>query len=1698
MPDEPKNPEDNNAAMDGAMREYARTGGPGDDEGFIAGVMRRIRAGTRGSEGDWPWLFSGGFWKVAALLAFLLALGLGGKTWVVETAQPDPTQVVLVTQPRVEPGEMTPVRVFVRDETQRKPIPNAQVRLMMVGSRGTRKIASARTNDEGIADITAELSQNLDEGDYTLRAEVSGKSGKADAEQSVSIARTYRTMLSTDKPLYQPGQIIHMRALSMETDSLKPAGGREVAFEVRDAKGNKVYRKNAETSDFGIAAADFKLANQVNEGAYTIAVTVGDATSEREVKVERYVLPKFKVSLAADRGFYAPGEIVKLTLNADYTFGKPVADGEVKIRADEFLESFRTFAETRGQTRAGGDFEAEIQLKDAFAGTNLNQGDASVRLVAEVTDATGETQSQTLEVKVTNQPLRIEVFPESGELVQNVENTLYIVTAYPDGSPAKAIVYTGGGTRLQTNELGIGKVKLTPNKPNLKLTLSARSDRGAEVRVTKELIVGTRADGILLRTDRAVYQQGETANLSVLSASRAKRVFLDVVKNGRSFATSTIELNGSEGAYAYDIPTDVAGTVQLQAYAILDNGDIARDTKIIQVHRADALTIQAKLDAETYKPAEKAMIEFLVTGKDEKPAEAALSLAAVDEAVFALNDSRPGLEEMYFLIQEEILKPRFQFVAQPPADVTRAPLTDPQPELEEANVIAFAAAKGDAGPASAKSSTQHERREAIDQAKRENEHALVRLLGTFPFGLFVVCALVFGGYGFSRLGFQPGESEAIHIAEFRRRMLQFFWILFGAIIALPGIMFLAGAVARIHSPEALVTIWIVFAIVGTVWLGVKAAEIRRLTHSVRHLALFRRLIALVPALFALAALTILGSILTQEISFGAMDERTFFVMALAVVVGLLVVSGLVGFLRPVLSEPRTLARKWLALGGNLALALCPLLLIPMFFVRLDSTVAAPQVLMEAAEMDFAMPGNGGDMPRREMFKGAIVTSAAKPTEAPANGGAPAAEPPRIRRFFPETLLWRPQLLTDAAGKAQLEVNLADSITTWRLAGSAVSREGNLGSFQQGIRVFQDFFIDIDFPTELTQNDEITVPIAVFNYLDQPQSIQLEAREADWFEFVDDVADKTIQAGAGGAMKASYRIRALKPGRHSLTVFARGTQLSDAVERSVRVIPDGERIETVINGRLDGAAQETLQIPANSIPGGSDLFVKIYPGAFSQVVEGMDSIFRMPYGCFEQTSSTTYPNVLVLNYLRETKQAKPELEMKALDFIAQGYQRLLSYEVQGGGFEWFGNTPAHNILTAYGLMEFADMAKVYEIDQAVIARTKEWLLAQRQGDGSWTPSTGGIAEGAINNFRGAKEAAILRATAYIAWAIAEAGGEAELTSSFDFLASKGDGVDNPYTLALIANAFATAGRKAEVREILAQLDRLKTEEDGHVFWQAQGSGLTYGRGDSFSIETTALVAQAMLRSQNQVATAHKALAWLISKRDGGGTWHSTQATVQAMRALLMGAGAAGEVSKPVNVKIAANGADTNPLEVTRENADVFHLVSLTEFVKPGENQVALSIDGKANLAYQLVAVHYEPRAENPAQTPKILEIETDYRATSLAADDLLQVEVTLRYNRPGIAPMTLVDLGIPPGFEVEPASFQKLVENRVIQRFEPKGRQVTLYFDAIPGGGKPMVFEYALRAKFPVKAQAPASVAYQYYEPEVRDESEPVLLTVLEK
>jgi hypothetical protein len=126
------------------------------------------------------------------------------------------------------------------------------------------------------------------------------------------------------------------------------------------------------------------------------------------------------------------------------------------------------------------------------------------------------------------------------------------------------------------------------------------------------------------------------------------------------------------------------------------------------------------------------------------------------------------------------------------------------------------------------------------------------------------------------------------------------------------------------------------------------------------------------------------------------------------------------------------------------------------------------------------------------------------------GAAPADKKQvRIRQYFPETLFFNPAIITDPYGSATLLLTMADSITTWRMATMASSLRGELGSAATPIRVFQDFFIDIDLPVALTQNDRISIPIAVYNYLPRSQRVELELTQENWFELLDEPVKEIV-------------------------------------------------------------------------------------------------------------------------------------------------------------------------------------------------------------------------------------------------------------------------------------------------------------------------------------------------------------------------------------------------------------------------------------------------------------------------------------------------------------------------------------------------------------------------------------------------------------
>jgi hypothetical protein len=178
----------------------------------------------------------------------------------------------------------------------------------------------------------------------------------------------------------------------------------------------------------------------------------------------------------------------------------------------------------------------------------------------------------------------------------------------------------------------------------------------------------------------------------------------------------------------------------------------------------------------------------------------------------------------------------------------------------------------------------------------------------------------------------------------------------------------------------------------------------------------------------------------------------------------------------------------------------------------------------------------------------------------------------------------------------------------------------------------------------------------------------------------------------------------------------------------------------------------------------------------------------------------------------------------------------------------------------------------------------------------------------------------------------------------------------------------------------------------------------------------------------------------------------------------------------------------------DNSDVMRLID-AGIIGPGSHKVELRASGKANVMYQVVGRYYRPWKEvGGKQEPLSIKVEYDRR--ELKVDDLLTANVDVRYNLDRTTFMVIVDLGIPPGFSVIPDDFATLVSQNKIKRYSLTGRQITLYLGEMRKD-TPLKIRYKLRAKFPIKAKTPKSVAYEYYTPSSRGVQQPELITVKE-
>ena len=1519
-------------------------------------------------------------WSIAAAAAVLVA----AFNLYYATLSPSRWDLRLLGQQQLiadAPGSM---RVILADHHTGLPVAGVPVRLSLHDSSTGRRVelATLTTNGDGTGSPRFRM-PDWPDGRYELRVRADVLGADEVVSRSIELRREWRMMVSTDKPVYQPGQMIRMRTLALRKPDLKPVTGTAAVFTVTDPRGNVIYKQTSPTSRFGIAWTECPLADEILQGQYTVRCMVGQTESRVAVEVKPYVLPKFGVEVQTDRRYYKPDQPVRGTVDARYFFGRPVSDARVRVELKTTRPPVRLLDAELVSTDSNGHaaFEAAVP-SNALVGSDT----ADIAMTVTVTDAADQEHERRIVRTITTRPLRVDLIAESGRLVAGVPNRIYVAATYADGQPAAdtQITVTGLERELTTSKLGIASFELTPVDEHLSLSIRSIDPQGLSDMHTVAFEVGSMTGDFIVRPDKAVYRGGQTVNLMVLGGGD-EPVFIDLVKDGQTLLTECVDLDNGRGELAIDLPAAVFGTIELAAYRFNNaSGLVVPKRRVLYVDQPNTVHISAELDRAEYRPGQSAKLRLTLTDDKGKPAPGAVSLTAVDEAVYHVLGQRPGMEQTFFTLEQNLLKPVHAVYPWAP-DLEYAWPGAPVDDVADFERALFArTAKDDGASRNAvlerlveegyisKKMLEVLDRDDLDEliAQRAEYAASPRFAQLFA-GDNGVHTLKYASY--------PNKVQHVHAAQQAGiSKAMFGWTIVG-----------------LFSFVMLITTAILLA--TTVWT-----------------ILLRIIVIMIMLLFVAAMLL------------------------------------------PSLSRAREVANR---------------------------TVAA--TALDSIDKALYLDDVTADRSRIGMSEQASDTQA----------------PVRVRRWFPETLLWRPQVITDDAGLASIDIPLADSITSWRLTASAVTADGRLGATAEPIRVFQPFFVDLNLPVALTRGDEYAVPAVVYNYLDKPQSVALSVERAEWFTLLDEPV-KTVELTPNQVRHITFRISVRQVGKHQLQVTARSTESADAVMRDITVEPDGRRVEHVVNGTLGDPVETTVDLPAEAIENSNRTIVKIYPSTFSQLVEGLDSIFQQPYGCFEQTSSTTYPNVLALDYLRRTGQSAPEVEAKARQYIHLGYQRLVSFEVNGGGFDWFGRPPANRTLTAYGLMEFVDMARVHDVDPALIDRTRQWLLKQRSANGSWPSDRGMLNDGLASSTRRGRDPDYAT-TAYIAWAVfdgAPAGVDVASTSRY-LTGVPADQIANPYTLAIVSNALLAMNQDdAVVEPYLHQLREIAVRDvqAKTAHWQlADASGsrtMFYGSGRAGDVETTALATMALLRSGRDLPTAKAALNWLIQRKDANGTWGTTQATVLALRALVNAAGKPLGEEKARRIEMTVNGQPLDPIIIPADQVEVMRQIDLTPYLQTGANTVRLAETTGTGAAYQVSDWHYLPGMAADVNQDEPLHITMRYDQDAVQVGQILHAGATVINRMSRTAPMVIVDLPIPGGFTADPSDFQKLRDAGRIAKYQLTPRSVIVYLRGLEPG-KPLQLNYNLRAESSADVTAPPARVYEYYNPDRNSQSSPKRLTI---
>ncbi len=759
-----------------------------------------------------------------------------------------------------------------------------------------------------------------------------------------------------------------------------------------------------------------------------------------------------------------------------------------------------------------------------------------------------------------------------------------------------------------------------------------------------------------------------------------------------------------------------------------------------------------------------------------------------------------------------------------------------------------------------------------------------------------------------------------------------------------------------------------------------------------------------------------------------------------------------------------------------------------------AAAAAPDGVEEIEEGAMVMEAFGGALPEAvdavvEDAEAAADGAADAPARAKAFRPGPWDRGPKWRREyahqarkdrkpgervdFTETIYWNAGVKTDPrTGRAEFSFELPDTLGGFQVRADAFGNNGALGEATAELPCVRPFYGEIKLPLSLTVGDTAWLPITLVNASDKPldnANLSLASSD-DCLEILEapvlGAGGNTLSAGERRLVFA--RVRARKAGSAVLTLRSLAGGFQDELGREIRVLSPLFPFALSGGTRLSEGNPLFLEveIPREVENGSQRVLAQVYTSPAATMEAALNALLKQPHGCFEQTSSTNYPLVMAQQYFLTHAGCNPETVARAKALLDEGYQKLVSFQCPSKGYEWFGADPGHEALSAYGLMEFADMAKVMPVDAAMMQNTRQWIMGRRDGKGGFQRN-----DRSLDSFG---RAPAPTTDAYVVWALLEGGEPAgNLQKEIDAVVKNAREQQDDYLKALAANILWLAQRPQEARELAKSLEA-DQKPDGSM--AHPGTTITCSGELSQRLECASLAALAWTRCGADFVLPLERTMKLLAESCQNGKFGSTQSTVLVLKAINAYDSAFAKPAADGAVQLWLDGKPFGePVAFTKESKGILALPDCGLALAPGLHTLEIRLSGAAELNASLQV----EGMTSLGRACRELSLKTRLDRDSAREGEPLQLFVEVANPLDKEAQMPLAVVALPAGTEPRQEQLTELRKSGQIAAYELRDNAVVLYWRGLSPRESRTV-PISLTAAIPGEFTAAASSVYLYY------------------